>query len=92
MVVHVGDVELIEHQSAGFQALIVTGDAVLVEQGALGGGRTGQRDRGGRGRNWPMLLRAGGLEIARQGGDRQYNANSTGKRRVLFLPLLIWLR
>ena len=45
---HMGDVELIEHQSAGFQALIVAGDAVLVEQGAFGGGRTGQRDRRGR--------------------------------------------
>ena len=41
MVVHVGDVELIEHQTAGFQALIVARDAVLVEQGALAGNGRG---------------------------------------------------
>jgi len=39
MVMHAGDVELIEHQTARFQALIVARDAVLIEQGALAGVR-----------------------------------------------------
>ncbi len=33
---HLGDVELIEHQSSSFQALIVANDAILIEKGALG--------------------------------------------------------
>jgi hypothetical protein len=38
VIVQLGDIELIEHQSSGFQALVVAGNAVLVKKGALGNG------------------------------------------------------
>ena len=68
VVVQLGEVELIEHQPGSFQTLIVAGDAILVEQCALGGGRS--RQHGG---NCGSLLRAGGLDKTRQGDHPEHS-------------------
>ncbi len=67
-----GEVELIQHQSGRFQALIVADDAILIEKGALGSGRS--RKYGG---NCRSLLRAGGLKKTRHGDDRQNSRQLT---------------
>src|SRR5580658_6487081 len=66
MVVHLGEIELVEHQASRFQALVVAGDAVLIEKGALGGGRR-CKHRGNR-RN---LLRTTDRKRALYSDDRQ---------------------
>ena len=61
-----GEVELIERQPTRFQALIVAGDAVLVEKGALRRARSREHRR-----NRRKLLCAGGLNTNLHGDDHQ---------------------
>jgi hypothetical protein len=70
MIVHAGRVEFIEQKSSGLQFLVVAGDTILIEQGALGSSRS----YCSHGPCWDGcgLLRAGDLERSRPGYDYQH--------------------
>ena len=89
VVVHTGGVELIEQQSSGLQALVVAGDAILIEEGALGSRRRYCGD--GRG----SLLRAGDLEKPRQGDNRHHSREAQqtiSARRLLGARVMLGAR